>query len=168
VLAVKFWVVGPYKISSSWMEPTFHCGKGAPGCTARFSDRVLANRFIYHFRKPHRGEIVVLDAPRRAQRMCGVGGTLVARIVGLPGERVAERRGRMLVDGKPLDEPYVSTPAAAGETGRWGPLRTSAYFVMGDNRAAACDSRRWGPVAREDLIGPVFFVYWPPTRIGFR
>ena len=63
VLALKAWVVNPYRIPSSSMEPTLHCARPANGCLARFSDRVLANRFIYHFRDPKRGEIIVFKTP---------------------------------------------------------------------------------------------------------
>ena len=65
VLAVKAWVVNPYRIPSSSMEPTLHCARPAQYCEARFSDRVLANRLIYHFRDPHRGEIIVFDTPQK-------------------------------------------------------------------------------------------------------
>ena len=67
VLAIKAWVVNPYRIPSSSMEPTLHCARPAPGCEARFSDRVLANRFIYHFTDPQRGDIVVFETPPAAQ-----------------------------------------------------------------------------------------------------
>src|ERR671932_1018360 len=75
VLAIKAWVVNPYRIPSSSMEPTLHCAKPGNGCLARFSDRVLANRFIYHFRKPHRGDIIVFKTPPQAAQKCGSGGT---------------------------------------------------------------------------------------------
>ena len=71
VLAIKAWVVNPYRIPSSSMEPTLHCARPGQGCEARLSDRVLANRFIYHFRDPHRGEIVVFNTPHAAQEKCG-------------------------------------------------------------------------------------------------
>ena len=67
VLAIKAWVVNPYRIPSSSMEPTLLCARPSPGCTARFSDRVLADRITYHFRNPHRGEIVVFKTPVRAR-----------------------------------------------------------------------------------------------------
>ena len=63
VLAIKAWVVNPYRIPSSSMEPTLHCARPGSGCEARFSDRVLANRFIYHFREPQRGDIIVFKTP---------------------------------------------------------------------------------------------------------
>ena len=169
VLAIKAWVVNPYKIPTSSMEPTLHCARPEAGCEARFSDRVLANRFIFHFRSPHRGEIVVFNTPPRAQLPppggCGAGGTFVKRIIGLPGDTVQERQGTVSVNGKRLVEPYVKFHDE--DSGVWH-VPAGSYFMMGDNRAASCDSRKWGAVPRSDLIGPVFAVYWPPQRIGFR
>jgi signal peptidase I len=167
VLAIKAWVVNPYRIPSSSMEPTLHCAKPQPGCEADYSDRVLANRFIYHFRDPHRGDIVVFNTPEKALQACGAGGTFVKRIIGLPGDVVTERRGTVLINGAPLDEPYVPTDERDQRSGKWT-VPAGSYFMMGDNRAQSCDSREWGPVSRSDLIGPVFAVYWPPQRISFR
>ena len=77
VLAIKAWVVNPYRIPSSSMEPTLHCAAPEIGCQAGSSDRVLANRFIYRFRDPERGDIVVFDVPERALERCGALGTFV-------------------------------------------------------------------------------------------
>jgi signal peptidase I len=168
VLAIQAWVVNPYRIPSSSMEPTLHCAEPQPGCLANYSDRVLANRFIYHFRDPHRGDIVVFNTPPLALEKCGAGGTFVKRIIGLPGDTVSERKGRVSINGQPLDEPYVPQSERNPQAnGRWT-VPQGAYFMMGDNRAQSCDSREWGSVPRSDLIGPVFAVYWPPQRISFR
>jgi signal peptidase I len=169
VLAIKAWVVNPYRIPSSSMEPTLHCAAPGVGCQARFSDRVLANRFIYHFRSPHRQDIVVFKTPPAAER-CenGAGGqTFVKRIIGLPGDTIRERRGTILVNGNPLDESYVQPADRDQRSGQWQ-VPQGQYFMMGDNRRSSCDSRDWGSVPRGNLIGPVFAVYWPPQRIGFR
>ncbi len=168
VLAIKQWVVNPYRIPSSSMEPTLHCAEPGDGCTARFSDRVLANRFIYHLRDPERGDVVVFETPRRAQRLCGAGGTFVKRLVGLPGETIEERQGIVFIDGDRLDEPYLEAERRDDQTFPAREIPGGHYFFMGDNRAQSCDSRVWGPVPRESLIGEVFAVYWPPQRIGFR
>lgn len=169
VFALKMWVVNPYRIPSSSMEPTLHCARPAPGCEARFSDRVLANRFIYHFRNPKRGEIIVFNTPPEAKVRCGAGGTFVKRLIGLPGEKVSERDGYVYIDGKQLVEPYLQAGRRDHEPPRsWPRIPKGYYFFMGDNRAESCDSRVWGPVPRQNLIGEVFFVYWPPNRIGFR
>jgi signal peptidase I len=165
VLAIKTWVVNPYRIPSSSMEPTLHCAEPAAGCQAGASDRVLANRFIYRFRDPSRGDIVVFDTPERAVRRCGAGGTFVKRLVGLPGERISSAQGVVYVDGEPLDEPYVNG-GPPGPDFRERVLGADEYFMLGDNRGQSCDSRKWGPVTRDDLIGPVFAIYWPLTRLG--
>ncbi len=165
VLAIKTWVVNPYRIPSSSMEPTLHCAEPAAGCQAGASDRVLANRFIYRFRDPSRGDIVVFDTPERAVRRCGAGGTFVKRLVGLPGERISSAQGVVYIDGERLDEPYVNG-GPPGPDFRERVLGADEYFMLGDNRGQSCDSRKWGPVTRDDLIGPVFAIYWPLTRLG--
>jgi signal peptidase I len=169
VLAIKAWVVNPYRIPSSSMEPTLHCARPGSGCEARFSDRVLANRFIYHFRKPHRGDIIVFETPPLAKQKCGAGGTFVKRLIALPGETWEEKNGMVFIDGKKLIEPYIKPDRR--DTGTSYPARKipdGMYFMMGDNRTQSCDSREWGSVPRKNLIGEVFAVYWPPNRIGFR
>lgn len=165
VLVIKEWVVNPYRIPSSSMEPTLHCAAPGVGCQAGASDRVLANRFIYRFRDPERGDIVVFETPEEAVERCGAGGTFVKRLIGLPGDTIAQRRGILRVNGAPLEEPYVNG-GPAGLDFRERTLGADEYFMMGDNRGQSCDSRQWGPVSRDVLIGPVFAVYWPPTRLG--
>ncbi len=172
VLAIKAWVVNPYRIPSSSMEPTLHCARPAPGCEARFSDRVLANRFIYHFRDPARGDVIVFETPPAAKAKCGAGGTFVKRIVGLPGEKLQVRliRGAafVYVDGRRLDEPYIEKDRRDIGPAEKFNVPPDGYFVMGDNRSQSCDSRVWGSVPRENVIGKVFMTYWPPPRISFR
>ena len=170
VLLVKAFVVNPYRIPSSSMEPTLHCARPASGCEARFSDRVLANRFIYHLRDPRRGEIVVFDTPDAARIKCGAGGTFVKRLIGLPGETVEVRlrrgEGYVFINGRQLSEPYIEPDRRPTES--FGPVKVPAnhYFMMGDNRSQSCDSREWGTVPRGNLIGEVFMTYWPPNRIS--
>ena len=172
VLLVKAYVVNPYRIPSSSMEPTLHCARPATGCESGFSDRVLANRFVYHLRDPRRGEIVVFETPDAARVKCGAGGTFVKRLVGLPGETVEIRlergEGYVFVNGRKLDEPYVDSTRRSAE--EFGPVKVPAesYFMMGDNRSQSCDSREWGSVTRNRLIGKVFATYWPPNRISLR
>jgi len=171
VLLVKAYIVNPYRIPSSSMETTLHCAKPAIGCEARFSDRVLANRFLYHLRDPRRGEIIVFKTPPAAQVKCGAGGTFVKRLIGLPGDVVALRLrkgdGYVYINGRPLREPYID-PARRGAVQSFGPVRVKAgnYFMMGDNRSQSCDSRLWGTVPRANLIGKVFATYWPPNRVS--
>src|SRR5262249_26877128 len=144
VFAIKQWVVNPYRIPSSSMEPTLHCA-GGPGCEARLSDRVLANRFIYRFRSPHRGEIIVFKTPPEAKASCGAGGTFVKRLIGMPGETWSERNGYVYINGKKLDESYIKSDRRDTETHPAQKIPKGMYFMMGDNRAESCDSRVWGP-----------------------
>jgi len=174
VLAVKAWVVNPYRIPSPSMEPTLHCARPEPGCEGGRPDRVLANRFIYHFRDPRRGEIIVFHAPRAAAVAC-VGGIFVKRVIGLPGDVWSERDGYTYIDGKRLSEPYVQADRRDMDTktmrdippvGTLTRVPKDMYLMEGDNRAHSCDSRVWGLVPRSAIIGKVFFTYWPLGRIG--
>ena len=168
VLLVKAYIVNPYRIPSSSMEPTLHCARPGNDCEARFSDRVLANRFVYHFRDPKRGEIVVFETPPKA---CGVGGTFVKRVIGLPGDKLEVRLvrgdGYVFINGRKLDEPYVRLDRRQVTTS-FGPITVPQdhYFMMGDNREQSCDSREWGSLPRQNLIGKVFATYWPPQRLS--
>ena len=170
VLTFEAEVAKPYRIPSPSMEPTLHCARPVAYCQGRFSDRVIANRLAYRFGDPKRGQIVVFDAPRTAER-CGhgdAGTTFVKRIVGLPGEAISERAGVVYVDGARLDEPYVDPSLRGHESGGWPRVASDHYFVLGDNRTHSCDSRTWGTVPRTNLIGPVVVRYWPPDRVSFR
>jgi signal peptidase I len=167
VLAIKVEVANPYRIPSASMEPTLHCARPAPGCHSRFSDRVIANRFIYRFRSPRRGEIIVFRTPPGTRQACQQEGVFVKRLIGMPGEVVSERAGFVYVDGRKLDEPYVKPAERDSRTESWR-VPAGRYFMMGDNRADSCDSRYWGSVPRKNLIGPVFVTYWPLDRIGLR
>jgi signal peptidase I len=154
VFAVKTWVVNPYRIPSPSMEPTLHCALPEPDCEANISDRVLANRFIYRFRDPRRGEIVVFNTPKLALQKCGTQGTFVKRLI----------------------EPYIDATRRDSQTltlrdipprNTYTRIPKGYYLMMGDNRSTSCDSRRWGLVPRKNLIGKVFATYWPPKRISF-
>jgi signal peptidase I len=168
VLGIKQWVVNPYRIPSSSMEPTLHCAKPASECEARSSDRVLACRFCFRLWKPKRGDIVVFHTPPLAAVRCGEGGTYVKRLIGLPGELWEERSGRVYINGARLDEPYIRPGRRDAET--ISPIRIprGRYFMMGDNRVSSCDSRRWGTVRRGSLIGKVVATYWPPLRLSIQ
>jgi signal peptidase I len=180
VLALKQWVVNPYRIPSSSMEPTLNCAKGPtePGCLGGSSDRVLACRICLDFGPPSRGDIVVFNTPSEAALKCGEGGTFVKRVIGLPGDTVREDdNGFIWIKGAgdktfvKLKEPYLTADRRLEDSAHFGQIwhvPEGQYFMMGDNRSQSCDSRTWGSVPRNKLIGTVFFVYWPPDRIGFR
>jgi signal peptidase I len=152
-----------YREPSSSMEPTLHCGRPASGCEGSDNDRFA----VLKLGGVGRGDIVVFEATRRAVETCGVGGMFVKRIVGLPGETVAERGGALFVDGRRLDERYLEAAYRDHVTGRWH-VPAGSYFLVGDNRVQSCDSRAFGAVPKGNVVGRVVFVYWPPNRVGFR
>ena len=179
VLAFEAEVAKPFRIPSSSMEPLLQCGRPAAGCTGSTSDRVLVNRLAYTFGSPRRGQVVVFHAPAGAN-ICGAGDagtTFVKRLIGLPGETVREDDHGFVWIRRPgastwtkLAEPYLSRAARLADTADFGqtwPVLEGEYFMLGDNRANSCDSRRWGAVPRGNLIGPVIFTYWPPDRISY-
>ena len=169
VLGIKQWVINPYRIPSSSMEPTLHCARGVDqGCQAHFSDRVLACRICYDIWGPKRGDIVVFNTPPEARIACGSGGVFVKRLIGLPGETWREKDGFVYINGKKLNEPYIKADRRDNQT--LGPIKIpkGEYFMMGDNRGGSCDSRRWGEVPRGNLIGKVIATYWPPLRISIQ
>jgi signal peptidase I len=162
------------------MEPTLNCARGPaePGCLGSSSDRVLACRICLDFSSPSRGDIIVFNTPTEAALKCGEGGTFVKRVIGLPDEKVREDDNGFIWIEKPgakkfvkLKEPYVRPNVRLADSAHFGQIwqvKPDSYFMMGDNRSQSCDSRTWGSVPRSKLIGTVFFVYWPPDRIGFR
>jgi signal peptidase I len=129
------------------MEPNF------------FTDqRLIIEKVTYHFRTPQRRDVVVLKDPG--------GGPipLIKRVVGLPGERVTVAQGKVYIDGKLLDEPYLAQDTE-GASRSWivPPLN---IFVMGDNRNNSRDSRYFGPIPLDSVLGHAVFRYWPLNNAG--
>jgi signal peptidase I len=156
-----------YAVGSSAMEPTLHCARPAAACEADSRDRVAVLTRLVSY---DRGDIVTFEPSPRARMACGIGGTYLKRIVGLPGETVRiaamEREMVVYVDGKKLEESYVDY--GRGRVGTKVSVPDGHYFVLGDNRTRACDSRHFGTVPRERLVGKVVATFWPPGRIVFR
>jgi len=170
VLAFQAEVAKPYRIPTSSMEPTLHCAKPGAWCLASRDDRVIVNRLAYKLGNPQRGQIVVFNTPPAASK-CEAsdgGATFVKRLIGLPGERVTERRGYIYINGRRPAEPYIDPNFRGTESGAWPRIGSNDYFFLGDNRIHSCDSRIWGTVPRRNLVGPVLFTYWPPTRLSVR
>jgi len=159
-LLIQAFLVKPYRIPSESMQDTL-----------LIVDRVLVDRISWRFTEPERGDVVVFHPPFD-------GPVLIKRIVGLPGDKLSLSEGAVYVNGKRLDEPYVRrldgepVPSEPFDNGLpWALQRPytvppGSYFVMGDNRIDSGDSREFGPVARDQLVGRAFARYWPPGRIG--
>ncbi|MEX2106479.1 MAG: signal peptidase I [Solirubrobacterales bacterium] len=175
-LAIQAWIVKPYQIPSESMEPTLDVGQ-----------RVLVNRFLYHFTDPSLGDIVVFHPPAGADNgtECGVqpkngepcpeptaaqsSQNFIKRIVAGPGDKLSVRNGHPVVNGvEKADESFTLPCGNAGACNlpRTITIPPDHYFMMGDNRGASDDSRFWGPVPRDWIIGKAFATYWPPDRLG--
>jgi signal peptidase I len=175
-LAIQAWVVKPYQIPSGSMEPTLDVGQ-----------RVLVNRFLYHFKEPKIGNIVVFHPPAGAEsdRECGVipkehepcpkptpgesNQNFIKRVVAVGGDTLSIKGGHPVVDGvEQKNEPFITPCGAAPQCNmaRTIKIPPGMFFMMGDNRGASDDSRFWGPVPKSWIIGEAFATYWPPDRIG--
>lgn len=123
-------------------------------------ERIFINKFVYKFESIHRGDVVVFWYPFDRTK------SFIKRVVALPGELVEIRNGRVFVNDKELDEPYV--PAQFADTTTYGPTRIpeGRYFVMGDHRASSNDSRVFGAVPADSIYGKAVFSYWPVERFG--
>jgi signal peptidase I len=119
-------------------------------------DRVLVNKFIYRFRAPAPGQIVVLHPPHEIAR------NYIKRIVAVSGQAVWIHDGRVYVNSQPLPEPYLHVST----NGDYGPSAVPAgdVFVLGDNRGNSEDSRAFGFVPVHNIVGEAVMIYWPPQR----
>jgi signal peptidase I len=175
-LAIQAWLIKPYQIPSQSMEPTLDVGQ-----------RVLVNRFLYHFSDPGIGDIVVFHPPAGADNgvQCGVphgpreacprptpaksDQNFIKRIVAGPGDTLTVRNGYPIVNGREKSEGSYTRPCGTATVCNLPKTITippDHYFMMGDNRGESDDSRYWGPVPRDWIIGKAFATYWPPDRVG--
>jgi signal peptidase I len=128
VLVFQAEVAKPYRVPTASMEPTLHCAKPVRGCLSLVSDRVIANRLVYRFHEPRRGDIIVFEAPAQAEAACSAGGTYIKRIVGLPGERLSMRMDWSWSTASRLQSPICSpaTAVARTVTGRVSPTTATS------------------------------------------
>ena len=140
------------------MTPTLHNG-----------DRVLVNKLAYRLHDVHRGDVVVFERPPELKDAPEVK-DLIKRVIGLPGETVEFRAGRILIDGHLLDEPYLApgiTTESKPETGDSITVPPSQVLVLGDNRRNSTDGRVFGPISQKLIVGRAFVLYFPMKNLGF-
>jgi len=131
----------------------------APGLVDR--ERILVNKFVYDFRSIERGEVVVFWYTEDPDV------SFIKRVIGLPGDTIEIIKGEVLINGEPLDEPYVEPEHADRRSFHAEQVRPGHYFVLGDNRRGSNDSRSWGFVPRRYIYGKAFLRIWPPGELGF-
>ncbi len=189
-LVIRPFLLQAFFIPTESMEPTLQghekgfnarTGQNYPNTV---HDHIFVNKLIYRFRDPNRGEIIVFKAPKDADIDGGYKNEniLIKRVVGVPKDRLLVKDGKLWRNEKPVDEPtcaddtknepcikepmqpYQSGDAKYGVTEELT-LGANEYFVMGDNRNASLDSRFWGVVTRDRVIGEASFVFWPFGRV---
>ena len=173
-LGIQALLVKPYRIPSESMVPTLEIGQ-----------RVLVNRLGARFGEPEIGNVTVFHPPAGADtNECGASPqdgevcsrptderadvNFIKRVVAGPGDTIAIEDGRVILNGEPQEEPFAE-PCGGGSECDFPEEVTipeGHYFMMGDNRGASDDSRFWGPVPEEWIIGGAFATYWPVDRLG--
>ncbi len=133
------------RVESVSMQPTLFAG-----------NFVVVNKLSYRFGEPSRGDIIVFRYPPDPEL-----DPYIKRVIGLPGEHVFVEDGKVYINGVRISEPYLETQTQQG--GEWT-VPQDALFMMGDNRNNSSDSRAWGMVPLENVIGKAFMVYWPPEK----
>ncbi|MBI2633703.1 MAG: signal peptidase I [Parcubacteria group bacterium] len=152
ILPIRYFLVQPFFVKGQSMEPTFEDG-----------DYLIIDEISFRFREPERGEVVVFRFPKEPSQF------YIKRVIGLPGETVEIKDGKVRIypaGGGPtlvLEESYLAPGERTGGEQRMF-IDAGSYFVLGDNRDASYDSRRWGLVSRSNTIGRVWLRPWPFTN----
>ena len=152
-LVIKTFLLQAFYIPSRSMEPTLRIG-----------DRVLVNKLAYKAHDVHRGDIVVFERPK--DEPPDAIKDLIKRVIALPGETISTQNGQVFIDGRPLTEPYLPVGTV---TDNLPPTKVpdGEVFVMGDNRGDSRDSRFFGPIDEDLIVGRAFVRIWPVTHLGF-
>jgi len=158
-LVVYLFFLQPHQVNGQSMVPNFQSG-----------EHILTDKITFKMRDPQRGEVVVFHAPPAANCPEGTGCDFIKRVLGVPGDTIEVKENSMWVNGQKMDETYIPDdfPIMPGNAtkGKSVYLGPDEYFVSGDNRPYSSDSRAWGAITKADIIGRVFFRYWPPAVIS--
>ena len=152
-LAIRTFIVAPFKIPSGSMHPTLIEG-----------DRILVNKFIYRFHPPQRGDIIVFRYPEDPKR------SFIKRLAAVGGDHVEIRNGQILLNGKPADgtgifrSNHYYNQGPYGQEGQVTDVPTGAFYALGYNSASSHDSRFWGFVPKRFVVGRAICIFWPITR----
>ena len=146
-LFINLFLAQATQVLGQSMEPTLHS-----------SQRVVIEKVSYRLHGPRRGDIIVIDSPDQSEM-------LIKRVVSVAGETIEVKNGRVIIDGEPLEETWTFRQGG----GHFGPQNIPPLhvFVLGDNRGASNDSRNFGPVPIDDIVGQAWISYWPPAEVGF-
>lgn len=149
---IRTFVAEARYIPSSSMEPTLE-----------INDRLIIEKISYHFRTPQRGDIVVFNPTEKLKEL-NFKEAFIKRVIGLPGDKVEVKGGKVYVNDQPLREKYIEEEPEY----YYGPVIVpqNHYLVLGDNRNNSYDSHHWGFVPRENLIGRAVVRFWPLNRVG--
>ncbi len=148
IFIIYGFIAKPYVVEGKSMEPNFHDG-----------NYLVIDEITYRFREPERGEVIVFVNPNNEKEF------YIKRIVGLPGEEVKGSNGVITINGEKLDETYL--PQDLRYNGKYSfKLREDQYFVMGDNRLQSYDSRSWGPLEKDKIVGEVRVRFWPLNEVA--
>jgi len=158
-LIIYLFVASPHQVNGQSMVPNFQSG-----------DYVLSDKVSYRLGQPQRGDVIVFHAPESANCPKGTGCDFIKRIIGLPGEEMTVHDNHIFVNGQVVEEPYIPTdfqtlPGFATKD-KSITLKMNEYFVSGDNRPYSSDSRSWGPITKNEIVGKAFFRYWPVPTAG--
>lgn len=147
ILPIRYFLVQPFIVKGASMEPNFH-------------DReyLIINEIEYRLNDPERGEVVILKDPLNPAIY------FIKRVIALPGETIEIKKGHIYINEQELSETYIEDFGT--ETFDAVKLKDEEYYVMGDNRTNSFDSRRFGPVSRQSIIGKAWFRGWPWDKIS--
>lgn len=153
VLPIRYFVFQPFLVVGQSMEPNFSQG-----------DYLIVDEISYRFREPKRGEVIVFKYPNNPSQR------FIKRVIALPGETIEIREGEIIIEKGnqkfSLDESDYLSEFMKIPINFKTSLAEDEYFVLGDNRSSSFDSRRWGPLKREYIIGRVIFRLWPFSALA--